>query len=904
MVLLLVALSLCGAQAAARDVVSFDFGWKHRTGLHEWAKPDDRPPVSPDPGPHPAEAQVAYKDADWAAVQLPHDGLIAATPSKAACPTGCSGKSYIPRHVLWYRKAFVLPAAWAGSAIWLDFEGSFRLTTVWINGVLSATHDCGYTPFRVRLDNITAINIGSKNVISIFVDPDNGDEGGIDHGSGWWYEGGGLYRHVSLVRASTVHVEQDGLFAYSNLTWSATGNPSAVMHTSAAITNAGTQASSVCVTFSLKAADGSPVAAETVHNDTLLSVPPGGSVTAAAILRVPSPKLWTAATPSLYTVSATVHQGDCSKGPIDTVEASHGFRSLRYDANSGFFLNNEHFKVRGFCDHNQFAVVGMAVPERINLFRAQASRAVGGNGRRTSHNPPDISILSIYDRVGIVVMDENRLFANETRYVINMGALVKRDRNHPSVVIWSFCNEGGCEGSHEAGGPRFQEISYKYDGTRPTLANMFTFGDLLSNTIDVQGFSHKTRETLDACHAKLPLKPIYASECCSCNTMRDEDEGCETTYDNPHKICTQKSFNARCAEANFATNASDGVNYAVGTMVWTLFDYYGEPPVGGPEVSGTYGQYDLCGFPKAAAFWYRTQWLLSIPDGPDKTFPTNGAHEVHLVESWESPDSFPSTHGNKTRTIHAYSSAPSIELYVNGKSQGVRAVASMAQGPGSYAEWKSVPWEAGELEAVAHDTKGNSVARTARRTNGKPAALSLSIDAPNMATGTGSALLLDGQDAALLRASVVDAVGEVVHLASNNITFRIISGPGFVQGSHNGDPHCHEPNNAPWHSAYHGLVRGVVRVTSSAARNAEERALLQQIDLDGPMALGNQPIEVDKIVVEASSPGLTPVRVSIPVSTDPRAAGVMAAAEAAAGKAVNFFDTGLGGGVTDVPVVV
>ena len=347
----------------------------------------------------------------------------------------------------------------------------------------------------------------------------------------------------------------------------------------------------------------------------------------------------------------------------------------------------------------------MAVPERVNLFRAQASRAVGGNGRRTSHNPPDESMLDIYDRVGVVVMDENRLFDNNTAYVTNMGALVKRDRNHPSVVIWSFCNEVGCEGSHETGGPRFQAIAEEFDGTRPTLANMFTFGDLLSNTIDVQGFSHQTRDKLDACHAKLPDKPIYMSECCSCNTMRDEDEGCETTHDNPHNACIQPSFNARCAESNSATNASDGVNYAVGTMVWTLFDYYGEPPVGGAtgqgEVSSTYGQYDLCGFPKAAAQWYRTQWLLNIDNNrTDKTFPTTH-DEVYIVESWESPDAFPSTKGNGSRTIHVYTSARWVELFANGVSQGVLPVRPMVEGPGSYAEFFEVPWKAGNLTAIA-----------------------------------------------------------------------------------------------------------------------------------------------------------------------------------------------------------
>lgn len=196
-----------------------------------------------------------------------------------------------------------------------------------------------------------------------------------------------------------------------------------------------------------------------------------------------------------------------------------------------------------------------------------------------------------------------------------------------------------------------------------------------------------------------------------------------------------------------------------------------------------------------------TQWLLNIPDGPDKTYYTNGSTEVHLVESWESPDSWNKTRGNKTRAIHAYSNAPFIELFVNGKSQGSRAVVPMVQGPGSYAEWTAVPWEAGKLSAVAHDGTGKSLATADRYTNGHANQLQLSIDAPSPATGTGKALLLDGHDAALIRASIVDAAGRVMHLATDNVTFTVVDGPGFVQGTGNGDPHCHEPNDAPWHSA-------------------------------------------------------------------------------------------------------
>eukprot|EP01043_Picozoa_sp_COSAG02_P067717 COSAG02_NODE_10980_length_1819_cov_1.858140_2_plen_252_part_01 len=252
-------------------------------------------------------------------------------------------------------------------------------------------------------------------------------------------------------------------------------------------------------------------------------------------------------------------------------------------------------------------------------------------------------------------------------------------------------------------------------------------------------------------------------------------------------------------------------------------------------MSSTYGQYDLCGFPKAAAFWYRVQWLLTIPDNPDKTFPTRGSHEVHIVESWESPDSWPATVGQKTRNIHVYTSAPSVELLANGKSQGTKQVVPMKKGPGSYAEFLNVTWEAGTITANAKDASGKVVATDERHTLGKASKLELSIDAPSKATGTGEAVLLDGHDAALLRASVVDDAGRVMVHARNNITFRIVSGPGVVQGSHNGDVHCHEPNNAPWHSANHGLVRAVIRVTSSAARDASELELLSRIDHHGPM---------------------------------------------------------------------
>lgn len=520
------------------------------------------------------------------------------------------------------------------------------------------------------------------------------------------------------------------------------------------------------------------------------------------------------------------------------------------------------------------------------------SRAIGGNGRRTSHNPPDPFLLDIYDHLGMVVIDENRLFDDNPDYVKNMGDLVLRDRNHPSVVIWSFCNENGCEGEHEAGGPAFQAITTKYDGTRPTLANMFTFNDLLSNLVDVQGFSHQHRNKLDECHAALPMKPILMSECCSCNSMRGEDEGCETQHDNPHTDCDQKAFNARCLEQ--LVNASDGVEYSAGTMVWTLLDYYGEPPSAGLTVSSTYGQFDLSGFPKSSAFWFRTQWLLGVDDDRvDKTFPTKGAHEVHIVESWESPDNWNSTFGNSSKTIHAYANAPFIELFVNGKSQGSRPVVPMVMGNrGSYAEWKDAPWEAGTITAVSRSANGTQLAKISRSTSGKPTKLLLTLDCPSETTGTGNSLFLDGQDAALVRASILDSHGQVVHLSTNNVTFTVLSGPGVIQGTANGDPKSYQSHTSNSQTAYHGLVRAVVRVTSIAGLPRHQRMRLEQIH--GHTQLDNMGVsrtDTSSIVIQATSPGLAPSQLEIPTSTNYGAASVLAVAKASSTQPVDLPST-------------
>jgi len=316
----------------------------------------------------------------------------------------------------------------------------------------------------------------------------------------------------------------------------------------------------------------------------------------------------------------------------------------------------------------------------------------------------------------------------------------------------------------------------------------------------------------------------------------------------------------------------------------------GEPPSAGLTVSSTYGQFDLCGFPKSAAFWFRSQWLLDVSDDRlDKPFPTFGVHEVHLVESWESPDHWNATKGNTTKFIHAYANAPMVELFVNGITQGSRNVVPMAQGPGSYAEWETT-WAAGAITAVARSTNGTFLSRTTKVTNSGTASLQLSLDCPSEATGTGRALFLDGQDVALVRATIVDSkTGQIMNLATSNVTFSVVSGPGIIQGTANGDPKSYQPHTSTSQTAYHGLVRAVVRVASIAGLPSSQKELLQRVH--GSNVFGNTgPSLTDEedIVIEATSPGFEPARLQIPTSTDP-STSVLEVAAAEAGQPVDFF---------------
>lgn len=855
----------------------------------KWVGGGREVPAQPPPPAKNGPSARDYNDSSWELVDAPHDGIISGTYSQS----GPKKHGYLPTNITWYRKHCNLPSDWKGKTIWVYFEGVFRQSTVYLNGEMLVYHDSGYTSFSARLDNATTVMYGTgkenENVIAVRAD--------AMRGSGWWYEGGGIYRHNHLVSTSHIHLAVGGLFAASNVTGKIQAHSEndtasgmyadiAMFFPSAEVVNDNKhgEKQTVTVHFTLMTEQGKEIDSGSSQS---MSVSSGETAVARTDMKLSNVELWSSARPYLYILQTEVMSGSQL---MDAVNTTVGFRRTQWDADTGFYLNDMPFKWRGFCDHNDFTGVGVAVPDRINLFRAQTLRAVGGNSWRMSHNPPIPILLDILDRLGVVVWDENRQFGNNSVWVDNQRDMIRRDRNHPSVVIWSFCNEGGCMQTSGTApmevGNQFKKASKEEDPTRPVTANMSGgYGNGLTLVIEVQGFSHKNGHAFDPFHEKFPSKPMVGSECCSCRTQRGEDVA------NKSKP-NFGNFNGDCD----SSQNGDEFNrkFVAGSMVWTLFDYYGEPtPYGWPMVSSSFGSIDLAGFSKASAFWYRSWWLYNstnmsasahdLVTRPSRLLDAEATQltaeskdmngfMIHIVQHWQ-----PGQQGNN-RTIQVYTNAPFAELFVNGKSQGVRNLTWFG-----WAEWENVMFTPGNLTAVALIGNDLVVARHTVETSGMAAGVHLDVDVPSADTGTGTALVLDGQDAGMVRASIVDSAGRVVPDASHNVTFSILSGPGRIIGVGNGDPSCHEPNKATWRSAYHGLARAIVQVVENHAASPAHRHRLHQIDSDGNILTRILPTDSSQppppiIVVTATVEGVGSADARIMITVDEAEHNVLSSA--------------------------
>jgi beta-galactosidase len=771
---------------ALRERLSLDFGWRFALGNANDPDKDfgfgklRREGTFAKAGRVDGPAAPWFDASAWRKVDLPHDWAVELPfvddPILVEHGAKPLGREYPETSIGWYRKEFILPASDAGRQITVEFDGIFRNATVFFNGHYLADNMSGYAPLSLNLSDFA--NFGGKmpekpggvapgrNVLVVRVDAS------LDEG--WFYEGAGIYRHVWLTKTGPVHIDQWGTSVradFGSVTGVVTSSDQATVFVTTDVTNDG----DVDVVGRLHAAliDGAgKTVATAVSEPATVAARDGQTFSTHAI--VWHPQIWSLETPNLYQAVTTL---EVDGRVVDRDSTTFGIRTLRFDAEKGFFLNGKPVKVKGTCNHQDHAGVGEAIPDRIQSYRLERLKWMGSNACRTSHNPPTPEFLDACDRMGMLVLDETRLMSSNPEGLSELERLIKRDRNHPSVFLWSLGNEEPEQGNSR--GARIvrtmKALQQKLDPSRlATTAMNGGYGGVgVSTVVDVQGFNYNDGQ-IDGYHRAHPQQPMIGTETASTLATRgiyanDKVRGYMSAYD------TEKPSWGNTAEEWWSFY--DEQDFLAGGFAWTGFDYRGETtPYKWPCISSHFGILDTCGFAKDTAYYYKAWW---------------GAEPVlHLLPHWN----WEGKEGQEI-AVWAYCNQESVELFLNGASLGAQPVKK-----NGHLEWK-VKYAPGVIEARA--SKGGRVVLSEKRETAGTAAKIVAV-------ADRSQIAADGQDVSVINVTIVDAEGRTVPLADNKVTFSV-SGAGSVLGVGNGDPSCHEPDKASDRSAFNGLCMAIVQ---------------------------------------------------------------------------------------------
>jgi beta-galactosidase len=744
MVFLLAAIPLA---AAPRTTVPCDSGWRFLKAEAVGAE------------------QPGFGDSAWRTVNLPHDWGIEG-PFDEKAPAGGAG-AFLPAGVGWYRKHFVLPADAGSRRVFVEFDGVMAHSEVWINGFSLGTRPNGYVSFRYELTG--HLNSGSKeNVLAVRADNEK-------QPASRWYAGAGINRHVRLLIMDAVHLEQWATF----VTTPKVAAGAATVGVQTSVVNQSSAPRTVAVSVTVGQVKSGASGPQTIA--------PGKSASFQLELAMANPKLWSLETPNLYQARVEVREG--SK-VLDEETVSFGIREARFDADTGFWLNEKNFKIKGVCLHGDGGAVGTAVPLRVWERRLETLKRVGVNGIRAAHNPPDPAFLDLCDRMGFVVMDEMfdqwTVAKNPYDYHLNFREwshidtrdTVRRDRNHPSIVVYSAGNEIHDTPNAELAKGILRglvEVFHANDPTRPVTQALFRpnvshdYDNGLADLLDVVGQNYRENEIL-AAHEQKPARKIL---------------GTENTHDRRAWLALR-----------------DNAPYA-GQFLWAGIDYLGESRAW-PTISSFSGLLDRTGEIKPMGY-ERQSWWSATPMvhitrrvSAREVPPTDPGYEAYrrtvqtLYDDWTPPNG-----AAHEENVEVYSNCAEVELLLNSRSLGSKPLERDA----SPRNWR-VTWEAGTLRAVC----GNGAARDELRTAGKAAAVVLKVDRPR--------LRASWDDLAYVTAEVVDEQGVVVPSAANQITFAV-TGPGAVVAVDNQDITSHEAFQGNVRSAYQGRCIAIVRASAA-----------------------------------------------------------------------------------------
>jgi beta-galactosidase len=754
---ILLAACCLSPAANAHSTLNFDSDWKFFKGDAGTAE------------------QANFNDAGWNEISVPHDWSIAGPFDKTNL-TGGAG-AFLPSGVGWYRKHFTLPENSAGKIVRIEFDGVMQNSDVWINDFHLGHRPNGYVSFGYDLTG--HLNFTGDNVLAVRCDTS-------EQPASRWYSGAGIYRHVRLVVADAVHFEPNGIFI-STPEVSAT---QATVAIAATITNASAAKHKVTLVTQLFSPDGKTIAGADMGG-TIIA---GGAEKFANRIIVAHPQLWNLDDPKLYSIVSEVREGE---KVLDAQTNFFGIRDAHFEADTGFWLNGKNFKIKGVCLHHDGGAFGAAVPLAVWEDRLKTLKTLGVNAIRTAHNPPAPEFLDLCDRMGFLVMDEffdcwtvgknpadYHLFFNEWSKTDERDAIL-RDRNHPSVILYSVGNE-----IHDTPQPAKAKkilsglvaVAHEADPTRPVTQALFrpnASGDYtngLADLLDVVGQNYREKEIL-AAHEQKPARKIL---------------GTENTHTREQWVAVR-----------------DHAPYA-GQFLWTGVDYLGESRRW-PLVGHGSGLLDRTGLIRPLArereSWWTDKPMVAIARRISRTedMPTDpgyGAEEKHtqvLFSDWTPKNLEP-----HDESVEVYSNCKEVELFLNGQSLVKKEINANA----SPRTW-NVPFAPGTLKAVASDEKGNAVATVELKTAGKPAKIVLSTETKTLAAGF--------DNVAIVRAKITDADGIEIPHASDLISFQI-SGTAVFAAIDNGDNASHESFQVIRRHAFQGECVAYLRATRATGK--------------------------------------------------------------------------------------
>ena len=743
---------------AARQVMPFDANWRFFKG--------DAPDAE----------QPAFNDAAWRQLDVPHDWSIEGPFSRTNRTGGAGG--FLPAGVGWYRKHFTLPTADSARRVFIEFDGVMANSDVWINGQLLGHRPYGYVSFCYELTGHLNFGPDKENLLAVRADDS-------EQPASRWYAGAGIYRHVRLVTTEPIHIAHWGVFVTTPTATTA----AATVQIETSLTNQSAAAGEVRLETTLVDPNGREVG----RIQTSSSLEPGHHLLVRQNIIFKRPRLWDIDHPQLYQVVSRLFRGDRL---VDDQVTPFGIRHFEFKPDTGFWLNGRNFKLKGVCLHHDGGAFGAAVPLHVWEQRLQELRKLGVNAIRTAHNPPAPEFLDLCDRMGFLVMDEffDCWTVGKNRYdyhlyfrdwsKIDERDTVLRDRNHPSVILYSVGNEIRDTPRAEMAKVILKElvdVCHENDPTRPVTQGLFRpnvshdYDNGLADLLDVIGQNYRENEIL-AAHRQDPRRKIVGTE-------------------NRHDRLTWLALR-------------DNAPYA-GQFLWTGVDYLGESRRW-PVIGYSSGLLDRTGAPRPVAYERQSWWsdrpmvFIARRSAPTDLMPTDPGYGLPeryrqvLFSDWTPSNSKP-----HDENVEVYSNCREVELFLNGRSLGAKPLNADA----SPRNW-TVPFEPGTIKAVGRNG-GKVVTSCELHTAGKPARIALTTDQKKLAA--------DWSDVAIVRATVVDNRGVVVPNTSDPITFTV-SGAGRIAAVDNGDNNSHEPFQTNERNAFQGRCVAFVQATASRGR--------------------------------------------------------------------------------------